>query len=90
MRLFNISCRSIGLCWGPSEHSCKIYRHGPLRLVCFQPTSQSNPQKTKQMLHVWMKNTIVLLEGALVTSTEDDRLLVSTMKGLEVNLDALP
>lgn len=37
-----------------------------------------------------MMNTIVLPEGALVTSNEVDRNLVSALKGLDVNLAALP
>jgi len=43
----------------------------------------------KQMLHVWMKNTIVLLEGELVTTNEANRPIVSTMKGLNINMAAL-
>jgi len=43
----------------------------------------------EKMLHAWMINIIVLLKGALVTSNEVDSFLVSTMKGLGVNLAAL-
>ena len=42
------------------------------------------------MLRAWMKNTIVLPEGALVTSNEVDMPSVSALKGLGVNLAALP
>lgn len=42
------------------------------------------------MLRMQMTNTIVLLEGALVTSNEADRPSVSTLKSLGVNLVSLP
>jgi len=42
------------------------------------------------MLHVWIMSTIVLSEGALVISNEADKPLVSTLKGLSVNLVSLP
>lgn len=37
-----------------------------------------------------MENTIVLLEGALVSSNAMDHLLISMMKGLGLNLATLP
>ena len=40
----------------------------------------------EQMLCMWIENTILLSKGALVTSNEADRFLISTMKGLDVNL----
>lgn len=39
------------------------------------------------MLHAWIANTLVLLEGALVPPNEPDR---SALKGLSINLTALP
>lgn len=44
----------------------------------------------EHMLHIRMENTIVLPEGALVLSNVMDRLSISMMKGLGLNLDALP
>ena len=44
----------------------------------------------EQMLRAQMVNTIVLSEGALVTSNEAHRYAISTMKGLGVNLATLP
>lgn len=44
----------------------------------------------EQMLCTRTTNKIVLPEGALVTSNEADRFSISTMKGLSVNLVALP
>jgi len=43
----------------------------------------------EQMLCARMANTIVLLEGVLVTSNEADRFSVSMMKGFSVNLAAI-
>ena len=43
----------------------------------------------KKMLQTHVANTMVLLEGPLVTSNEADMFSVSTMKGLGVNLVAL-
>jgi len=43
----------------------------------------------EKMLRAWMKNTIVLPDGALVASNEVDRPSVSMLKGLGVNLVAL-
>jgi len=37
-----------------------------------------------------MTNTIVLLEGALVTTNEADRPMVSALRGLGININALP
>ena len=45
---------------------------------------------TDQMLHARMDNTIVLLEGALVAENEIDRAVVGKIKGLGLNLAALP
>ena len=45
---------------------------------------------TEQMLHARMESTIVLPEGALVLSNVMDQLPVSMMKGLGLNLAALP
>lgn len=44
----------------------------------------------KHMLHARMANTIVLLEGALVSADAMDRMTVSMMKGLGLNLATLP
>lgn len=43
----------------------------------------------EQMLRAQVTNTIVLLEGALVTTNEADRPMISTLKGLNINLSAL-
>jgi len=42
------------------------------------------------MLHVRMSNTIVFPEGALVSSDVMDQMTISMMKGLGLNLSALP
>jgi len=42
------------------------------------------------MLHAKMANTIVLLEGVLVSVDVMDRMMVRMMKGLGLNLAALP
>ena len=44
---------------------------------------------TKKMLHKQMKNTIVLSEGALVTSNEADRPTISALKGLSLSMATL-
>jgi len=44
----------------------------------------------EQMFHARMENTIVLPEGALVSSNVMDQLSLSMMKDLGLNLDALP
>jgi len=44
----------------------------------------------EQMLCAPMANTIVLPEGALLTTNEVDRFSVSMMKGLGINLATLP
>lgn len=44
----------------------------------------------EQMLRARMKNTIVFPEGALVPSNAMDQLSISMMKGLGLNLAALP
>jgi len=42
------------------------------------------------MLRAQTTNTLVLLEGALVTTNESDRPTVSTLKGIGINMAALP
>ena len=42
------------------------------------------------MLHTRMTNTIVLPEGALVTANEVDKPTVSALKGIGINMVALP
>jgi len=44
----------------------------------------------EQLLRAKMANTIVLLEGVLTTHNEDDRSAVSRIKGMGLNLVALP
>ena len=44
----------------------------------------------EQMLGTWVTNTIVLPEGALLTTNEVDRPTVSELKGLGINMVALP
>jgi len=44
----------------------------------------------EQMLRAQVKNTIMLLEGALVTANEADKPMISTLKGIKINMDALP
>ena len=44
----------------------------------------------EKMLRARVTNTVVLLEGALVTQNEADRPTVSTLKGLNINMAALP
>jgi len=44
----------------------------------------------KKMLHMRMANEIVLPEGALVSVDEMERMTISMMKGLGLNLVALP
>ncbi len=48
------------------------------------------PSTTEHMLHARMENTIVLPEGALVSSNVMDEWLISMMKGLGLNLATLP
>lgn len=43
----------------------------------------------EEMLHARTTNTIVLLEGALVTTNEVDRPMVSTLKEIGINMAAL-
>jgi len=43
---------------------------------------------TEQMLHAPVTNTIVLLEGALVTTNEVDRPMISTLKCIGINMVA--
>ncbi len=42
------------------------------------------------MLHAKMTNTIVLPGGALIAENEADRPMVSSLKGVGLNIDALP
>ena len=63
--------------WSPQE--------GTLSTHILASTSTS-----KQMLHARMANIIVLPEAVLVSSNAMDHLLVSMMKGLGLNLVALP
>ena len=42
------------------------------------------------MLHARMTNTILLLEGALVTENEVERPMVGGLKGIEINMVVLP
>ena len=44
----------------------------------------------EQMLCAQMTNTIVLLDGALVTENEADRPMDSELKGIRLNVVALP
>lgn len=44
----------------------------------------------EQMLHAQTTNAIVLLEGALVTKNEADRLMVSALKEIGINMVVLP
>lgn len=43
----------------------------------------------EQLLRAEMANTIVLLEGALTTESEEDRAVVGRIKGLGLNLATL-
>lgn len=45
---------------------------------------------TEEMLCAHMTNTIVLLEGALMTKNEADRPMISGLKGIRINMVALP
>lgn len=45
---------------------------------------------TEEMLRACMTNTIVLPKGALVTENEADRPMVSRLKGIGINMVALP
>lgn len=45
---------------------------------------------TEEMLCARMTNTIVFPEGALVTQNETDRAMVSALKGVGINMAALP
>ena len=45
---------------------------------------------TKEMLRTQMTNTIMLLEGLLVTENEANRPMVSRLKGNGINMVALP
>ena len=44
----------------------------------------------EEMLRARMTNTIVLLEGAIVTENEADRPMVRGLKGVGINMVALP
>ena len=44
----------------------------------------------EQMLRSWVTNTIVLLEGALMTTDEANKPMVSALKGLNINMATLP
>lgn len=44
----------------------------------------------EEILHALMTNTIVLLEGALVTENKADRPTVIALKGVGINMDVLP
>lgn len=45
---------------------------------------------TKEMLRAHTTNTIVLPEGALVTTNEANQPMVSTLEGIGINMDMLP
>ena len=45
---------------------------------------------TEEKLCARVTNTIVLPEGALVTENEADRPMVSRLKGIKINMVALP
>lgn len=44
----------------------------------------------EQMLRARVTNTIVLPKGALITTNEVDRPMVNALKGLGINMAALP
>lgn len=45
---------------------------------------------TKEMLHAWMNNTIVLPKGELVTENEANMPMVSRLNGIRINMVVLP
>lgn len=44
----------------------------------------------EQMLRAWVKNTIVLPKGALVTTNKADEPTITALKGIKINMAALP
>lgn len=89
LRLFNISCRRTRLCLATSKRSCRNYRRAP-QAGTLSSSLAVGSTTVEQMLRAQMTNTIVLSEGALVPSNEADRPSVSALKGLGLNLAALP
>lgn len=52
--------------------------------------SATGTSTTKQFLQAKMANIVALLEGALAADNTEDRSVVSQLKGLGLNLAALP
>jgi len=61
----------------------------PTQVGTFSTSLVVGSRIVEQMLSAQMTNTIVLPEGALVTSNEVERPSVSALKGLRINLAAL-
>lgn len=56
----------------------------------FSTSLAVNMTMNEEMLRAHMTNTIVFPEGSLVTENEVERLMVSALKGVGINMALLP